>query len=247
MDKLITAAIGAALVTLASPALAGWTVQKSEPDPFAPKATSTFIGMELGDQSGLSIRCREGTISLLLVVQATGAAQGDHADVKLIADAKSVIDDNDAEVISSSPLIIGVQFGDEHTLAYLNGAQKLSVRYELPGFSATVSFGGGKSLADVIKKALKACGKSALIDPPPAVSTTAEPGTLNGTAHRMPAPSRTTSSRTRTTSGPASRSEGIAASRAIDIRIKLREAPRTLAFCRRMAVGPPWPRRSFPT
>jgi hypothetical protein len=178
MDKLITAAIGAALVTLASPALAGWTVQKSEPDPFAPKGTSTFIAMELGDQSGLSIRCREGTISLLLVVQATGAAQGDHAEVKLIADAKSVIDDNDAEVISSSPLMIGVQFGDEHTLAYLNGAQKLSVRYELPGFSATVSFGGGKSLADVIQKALKACGKSALIDPPSAVSTTAEPGTI---------------------------------------------------------------------
>ena len=56
----------------ASPAFAGWTVQKSEADPFAPNGTSTFIAMELGEGSGLSIRCLEGAISLLLVVQRAG-------------------------------------------------------------------------------------------------------------------------------------------------------------------------------
>ena len=144
----------------ASPALAGWTVQKSEADPFAPNGTSTFIAMELGEGSGLSIRCLEGTISLLLVVQASGASRGDPASVKLIADAKGVLDDDDAQVISATPLLTGVQFGGESTLDYLEGAQKLSLRYELRGFAATVSFAGGQSMDGIIDKALKACGKA---------------------------------------------------------------------------------------
>jgi hypothetical protein len=190
----------------ASPALAGWTVQKSEADPFAPNGAATFVAMELGEQSGLAIRCLEGKISLLLVVQASGASQGDLASVKLIADAKGVVDDDDAHVIWTTTVLNGVQFGDESTLDYLKGAQKLSLRYGLRGFTATVSFAGGKSMDGMIDKALKACGKAS--EPPPSVSTTAQPGSPEWAPRRMPAPARTTSSPTRTTSGPASRRQG---------------------------------------
>jgi hypothetical protein len=176
MKKYLALVVIAAALS-ASPALAGWTVQKSEADPFAPHGESTFIAMELGERSGLSIRCLEGTISLLLVVQASGASQGDPASVKLIADAKGVLDDNDAQVISATPLLTGVQFGDESTLDYLKGAQKLSLRYELRGFAATVSFAGGTSMDGIIDKALKACAKASEPQaPPPSVSTTAQPG-----------------------------------------------------------------------
>jgi hypothetical protein len=126
-----TAALAAAFAALASPAFAGWSVQTSEADPFAPNGTSKFIAAELGEGSGLSIRCLEGKISLLLVVQAFGASRGDAAAVKLVADAKAVLEDDDAQVISATTVLTAVQFGDESTLDYLKGAQKLLVRYQL--------------------------------------------------------------------------------------------------------------------
>ena len=61
-----TAAFAAALAALASPVFAGWSVEKNEPDPFAPNHTSTFISSEGGVGHKLVIRCLEGELSLLL-------------------------------------------------------------------------------------------------------------------------------------------------------------------------------------
>jgi hypothetical protein len=90
MKKYLTlAAAAAALSTSSAPVFAAWTVQQSGADPVAPNGTSMLIATELGERSGLSIRCLEGKIFLLLVVQASsGALRGDPASVKLIADAK---------------------------------------------------------------------------------------------------------------------------------------------------------------
>ena len=63
-----------------------------------------------------------------------------------------------ADVLSATNFITSVQFGDESTLDYLEGGQKISVRYTLGGATSTVSFSGGRSLNDVIGKARKACG-----------------------------------------------------------------------------------------
>jgi hypothetical protein len=175
MDRLKAAAIGAALVALASPALAGWTIDTNEPDPFEPSKLR-FIAGTIEGQAGLAIRCLEGGLSLVVTTSASNAATGDLAHLKIVADGKPPRDQDEAYVISSTADLTVVQFGDDATVAYLKGAKKVSVRYELGGARLTNTFGGGKSLDDVIQKALKACGKSALIEPPPPVSTTAQPG-----------------------------------------------------------------------
>jgi hypothetical protein len=66
VDRLKTAALGAALVMLASSASAGWTTVKNEPDPFEP-SKSTFIAATVDDHGGLvglAIRCLDGGLSL---------------------------------------------------------------------------------------------------------------------------------------------------------------------------------------
>ena len=68
-------------------------------------------------------------------------------------------EEDDAQVMSTTNFSTVIQFGDESTLEYLKGAQKISVRYTAGGSIATETFSGGKSLNDVIGKALKACGK----------------------------------------------------------------------------------------
>ena len=237
MDKFVGAAIGAAVVVLASPALGGWTVQKNEPDPFGPRDRRKFAAGEGNSSMALWIRCLQGKISLELVVEAFGVSEGDRANVKLVADSKDILEDNNAQVVETSTAFTGIQFGDEDTLNYLKGTQKLSVRAGVRGSSETVSFAGGKSMDGVIDKALKACGMS----PPSEPGALAEPqaSTLgkdcsgipmenrtldcahppspyqrprsqeapSGLARRMPVSARTTSSPTRTTSGPVSRSE----------------------------------------
>jgi hypothetical protein len=159
MDRLKTAALAVALAALASPAFAGWRNVKDEPDPFGPKGTATFVAGESNGSISLWIRCLEGKISLELVVEAFGVSDGDRANVKLVADSKDIREDNYAQVVEASTDFTGIQFGDEDTLDYLEGAQKLSVRAEVRGSYETVSFAGGKSMDGVIDKALKACGK----------------------------------------------------------------------------------------
>ena len=112
----------------------------------------------------------------MLIAGPSGASEGAPAAVKMIADAKGVYDEGPGpQVIKATTFGTAIQFGDEHTLNYMRGAQTLALRYEVGASSLTVSFGGGKSLDDVIQKALKACGKEPLAPPPP-VSTTAQPG-----------------------------------------------------------------------
>jgi hypothetical protein len=178
VDRLKTPALGVALVMLASPAFAGWTTVKNEPDPFEP-TKSTFIAATVDDHGGLvglAIRCLDGGLSLIVTNSASNAALGDLAHLKIVADGQPPRDEVEASVISSTTQVTVVQFGDETTVAYLKGAKKVSVRYTLGGMMLTETFGGGKSLDDIIQKAMKACGKSALLEPPPSVSTTAEPG-----------------------------------------------------------------------
>jgi hypothetical protein len=208
MDRLKVAAIGAALVALASPALAGWTIDTNEPDPFEP-SKSRFIAGTVDDHVGLAIRCLDGGLSLVVATSASNAATGDLAHLKIVADGKPPRDQDEAYVISSTADLTVVQFGDEATVVYLKGTKKVSVRYELGGARLTNTFGGGKSLDDIIQKALKACGKSALIEPPQCQRPRSREAP-SGSARRMPAPTRTTSSPTRRTSGPASRSERLA-------------------------------------
>jgi hypothetical protein len=179
-----SAALGAALAMLASSALAGWTTMKNEPDPFEP-SKSTFIAATVDDHGGLvglAIRCLDGDLSLVVTNSASNATLGDSAHLKIVADGQPPRDESEASVISSTAQTTVVQFGDEATVAYLNGAKKVSVRYTIGGMILTETFGGGKALDDVIQKAMKACGKSALIEPPPPVSTTAEPGSAE--SHR---------------------------------------------------------------
>jgi hypothetical protein len=171
MDKFVGAAIGAALVVLASPALGGWTVQRNEPDPFGPKGSAEFAAGEGNSSMALWIRCLQGKISLELVVEAFGVSEGDRANVKLIADSKDILEDNNAQVVETSSAFTGIQFGDEDTLNYLKGTQKLSVRAGVRGSSETVSFAGGKSMDGVIDKARKVCGMS----PPSEPGALAEP------------------------------------------------------------------------
>ena len=156
-----TAALAAAFATLASTAFAGWTITVNEPDPFGPKGTASFsAGEGAGNNStALWIRCLEGKISLEVVIEAFGVSEGDRANVKLIADGKNVLEDIDAQVVETTTEITGIQFGDENTLDYLKGAQKLSVRSEVRNSYQTVSFAGGKPMDSIIDKALKACGK----------------------------------------------------------------------------------------
>ena len=85
---------------------------------------------------------------------------GDVVDSKLVADFKG-IQEEDAEVIDTTNFTTSVQFGDTSTLEYLDGAQKISLRYGLGNAISTVSFSGGKSLTVVIAKARKACGLEA--------------------------------------------------------------------------------------
>jgi hypothetical protein len=151
---------------------------KNEPDPFEP-TKSTFIAATVDDHGGLvglAIRCLDGGLSLIVTNSASNAALGDLAHLKIVADGQPPRDEVEASVISSTTQVTVVQFGDETTVAYLKGAKKVSVRYTLGGMMLTETFGGGKSLDDIIQKAMNACGKSALLEPPPSVSTTAEPG-----------------------------------------------------------------------
>ena len=135
---------------------AGWSVQKNETDPFD-KSKSTFIAGTFGDSGLLYIRCLEGNVSLLIGSGPSNASAGDTVDLKIVADSKDV-QEEEAEVLNSTNAATAVQFGDASTLDYLEGAQKISVRYALSGAVATVSFAGGRSLNDVITKARKACG-----------------------------------------------------------------------------------------
>lgn len=108
----------------------------------------------------LAIRCLEGATSLLVVSGPSNASAGEAVDLKLVADSKG-IQEEDAEVIGTTDFTTSVQFGDASTLEYLDGAQKISLRYELGKAISTVSFSGGKSLTVVIAKARKACGLEA--------------------------------------------------------------------------------------
>jgi hypothetical protein len=164
MKKYLALAAIAALN--ASPALAGWTVERNEPDPFGPKGTTAFVAGEGNSSRALSIRCLEGKISLELVIEAFGVSEGERASVKLVADSKDILEDNDAQVVEASTAFTAIQFGDENTLNYLKGTQKLSVRAGVRGSYETVSFASGKPMDAVIDKALKACGMS-----PPARTT----------------------------------------------------------------------------
>jgi len=103
---------------------------------------------------GLAIRCLEGRISLLLISGRSNASAGDSTKLKIVADAMPVRGEEEAAVLGVSNFGTAVVFGDESTLAYLKGAQKISVRYNLASAILNESFSGGESLADVIPKAL---------------------------------------------------------------------------------------------
>ena len=135
---------------------AGWSIEKNETDPFD-NTKSTFIAETPGGTGILAIRCLEGDISLMIVSGPTNASTGDTVDLKIVADSKGV-QEEEAAVIEATNFATAVQFGDASTLEYLNGVQKISIRYTLAGATSTVSFFGGKSLIDVIAKARKACG-----------------------------------------------------------------------------------------
>jgi hypothetical protein len=156
---LALAAIAAALS--ASPTLAGWRVDENEPDPFAANAGSTFIASESsGFQTGLAIRCLDGQISLLLLTGAsTAATEGEQISLKLIADYKGVIEDDDAHIVNATNVTTSIQFGNENSLDYLKGTQRVSLHYGLGASYETLSFLGGTSMDRVIDEARKACGK----------------------------------------------------------------------------------------
>ena len=94
-------ALAAIAALSASPALAGWSVNTNEADPFIP-GTSKFIAVENGDQSGLSIRCLEGQVSLLLIVPGSGGAAGDRGFIEIVTNSKPPIDASD-EVLYQRP------------------------------------------------------------------------------------------------------------------------------------------------
>ena len=156
--KLAVTTLVPLAVALASPArAAGWSIEKNETDPFD-TSKSTFIAATMGGSGGLAIRCLEGTISLVVISGPSNASAGDAVDLKLVADAKIVRAEEDAEVLKTTNFTTAVQFGNDSTLEYLDGAQKLSLRYTLGGATSTETFSGGKSLRDIIAKARKACG-----------------------------------------------------------------------------------------
>ena len=173
------AALATLIIFLASPAqAAGWSIQKNEPDPFDP-SKSIFVAQTMSEDGILFIRCLQGSISLLVAVGPSNALVGDDAGLKIVANSKVVQEEN-AQVLTTNNFATAVQFGDDDTLEYLNGAQKISLRYTLGGATFTVSFSGGKSLADVIAKTRKACGliqggapKSSVQSELPAPATTA--------------------------------------------------------------------------
>lgn len=138
---------------------AGWIVQENEQDPFD-KTRSTFIALSKSEANmeWLAIRCLDGDISLLVAAGASNASHGEQSELKIVADSLPVRDEK-AVVLAATNSETDVQFGDQSTLEYLKGAQKVSVRYSLGGVLSTSSFSGGKSLADLIKKALTACGE----------------------------------------------------------------------------------------
>jgi hypothetical protein len=151
---------------------------KNEQDPFD-ASKSTFVAMTTSGLSALGIRCLEGAISLLLVSGPSNASAGDPTELKIVADSLPVRQEENAQVIETTNGMTSIQFGDEETLAYLRGPKaqgvsKISIRYEIGGMSSTLSYTGGKSLADVIAKALKACGKDDKAAPtgPPKVEDT---------------------------------------------------------------------------
>jgi hypothetical protein len=163
----------AALLT--SPAYAGWVVQKNETDPFD-ASRSTFIAMTESDRTGLAIRCLEGKNSLLLISGASNeAVAGQHSDLKIVGDSSPIREESGATILSADHRWTIIYFGDENTLGYMKGANKISVRYSVGTVVQTVSFTGGKPLAEMITKALKAC----------AVTTT-PPGRVTATAVDAP-------------------------------------------------------------
>lgn len=149
---------------------AGWTVEKNEQDPFD-KSKSTFIAMTESSGAALGVRCLDGTISLVVISGPSNASVGDSVDLKIVADNKDAQEEETAVVLSTTMLFTSVQFGDQDTLSYLQGVQKISVRYTLAGSSSTVSFSGGKSLANVLGRVRKACGLD--------VGEPTKPSTLN--------------------------------------------------------------------
>jgi hypothetical protein len=170
--KLAFAALTLLTMISISPArAAGWFVEKNETDPFD-TSKSTFVAGTTSGNDGFVIRCLEGAISLMLTSGPSNASAGDAVDLEIIADNKGVQEES-AQVLTATSFFTAIQFGDASTLEYLNGAQKVSVRFTLAGARSTVSFAGGKSFTDVIAKARKACGiqlsestkSSSLIEP----------------------------------------------------------------------------------
>jgi hypothetical protein len=139
---------------------AGWMVEENEVDPFD-KNRATFVADTMSDGAALVMRCLEGEVSMLISVGASNAGAGDAAPLKIVADDKPVIDVDDAQVLTATNFNTGVQFGGAATLDYLDGAQKVSVRLGLAGMTTTYSFGGGRSLKDMIARTRKACGVTA--------------------------------------------------------------------------------------
>ena len=167
LRRLKAIAIGAALMALASPALAEWMTIKDEPDPFEP-SKSTFIAGTVDIHAGLvglGIRCLQGGLSLVVTNGGSNAATGDPAHLKIVADGRPPRNEGGAIVTMSTAQLTVVQFGDAATVGYLKGAKKVSVRYTIGGTTLTETFEGGGSLDDVIQKATKACG------PPPVQSS----------------------------------------------------------------------------
>jgi hypothetical protein len=155
---LVTAVVGAGFAMLASPAFAGWTVVENDPDPFEP-SKSTFIAGTIEQDGGFAIRCLQGGISLVVASGSSNATPGQLAHLKIVADGQPPRDENNSVVMGVTNDSTAVQFGDETTLNYLNGAQKVSVRYWLGDVVTTRTFDGGAPFASAIQKALKACGK----------------------------------------------------------------------------------------
>jgi hypothetical protein len=160
MIKTVFSTAALVVILCASPALADWTVDKEEEDPFAPAGMSTFSAGESDDHSNnLGIRCQNGAVFLTLVLVFVGGySVGDTVRVKLIADAKPIYEVAQAEVGVATPLGALIWFGHSLTLDYLKGAQRVFVHYSLKSSEQTLSFAGGKSMDDVIDKARKACG-----------------------------------------------------------------------------------------
>jgi hypothetical protein len=96
---------------------------------------------------------------LLLTGASTAATEGEQISLKLIADYKGVIEDDDAHIVNATNATTSIQFGNENTLDYLKGTQRVSLRYGLGASYETLSFLGGTSMDRVIDEALKACGK----------------------------------------------------------------------------------------